>query len=305
MAKTAAPDVLEGIEPLRRSTVRNRLETLRDYSRLHNPTGEQTLAAAARYGVSRSRFYRIHRAWRVNGDGVAIGIADRGRRRGAANKARMPDKETVSGIMRDVILSMANVSPIAEVTKEVRVRCAAAGVRPPSQATVHSDIMLARSELAVPIAEPAHIAFARCWLRLPVRDGGDVALPEVLIAMMLPQRRILSIAVSFDGAPRVDDLSGMDKAGLEGGRRVSVNDYDAAAVDNLLGGKTEHIGVSPQTMLSRAVGIAIGGVEILYRQGTRSPTQKMRSPHEAALNPEEALEAISKAVRTHNARAAA
>lgn len=300
------PD-FSGIDPLRLPEARRRVALIEEYMALPSKTTADAVAFGARIGLSRFQFARLVRAWREHRQPRLLVVG----RRGPATRDYGIDPRAAE-IARGALEESGPDAELATVAPVVEARCAEAGVTPPSRPTLWTWLRKARAAGATPAGGPPRIVVGRLWFHLPVIDAAPGDMPTALVAMLLPERRIVAHLASADEArpPAVADLVDLLVAGAAPGAParpllIEADDRrmaDSALARSGLGGVRPHAR-SVQREIGRAVGGRLGTLAALHRRGSARPeTRRVVQRQDERIAPAAALAAIDAAVAAHNVR---
>lgn len=301
------PD-FSGIDPLRVPEARRRVQALDKYLALPSPTTDDAIRLSGTIGLSRWQFQRLARVWREHRDPGLLVVG----RRGASTRNYGMDPRAVQ-IAREEIDRAATDAGLSTVAPLVEARCRELGVTPPSRPTMWNYIRAAKSKETMPSEGPPRIIIGRMWFHLPVTlpDGSKGAdMPTLLVAVALPERVIVSHAVSVDdeAPPFVADLVADLLAHRSPGAQsrpllLEADDRRAAAralaAEGLTGLRSHDRSV--QRELSRAFGGRLGPLPAVYRRAAARPrTKRIVQRQDERLAPTAAIAAIAQAVADSN-----
>lgn len=298
------PD-FSGIDPLRVPEARRRVAVLDEYLALAPASEEDVRRLAASIGISRSSFFRLAQVWRLHRQPSLLVIG----KRGASSRDYGIHPKAVE-IMNDVIAEAAPDAKLAATTAEIRRRCAAEGVRPPSKQTIYNHARKARAA-APSVDGPPRIAVGRMWFHLPVKGKPATAMPMLLVALALPERVIVAHRISTDPdmppsvSDLIDEVAALRTPGAEPRQILLAPDdrrVGAAALDRAGLNLTRSHGGSVQRELSRALNGQLGPLAAIYQRGMARPTTKsVLSRQDEPLPAAEIAGIIESAVDVHNA----
>ena len=296
---------LTGVDPARWPEIRRRVTILNDYVALRRPPQAVRRRFARRIGLSESQLMHLARVWRLGRDAARIPGAHS---RTSVRKPRRIPARSVE-IMRETIGELGSLARRKDVLAEVTRRCAAEDVAVPSDSTISNMLAEARSEIEHPNDLEPEILIDECSVTLPVATGGASAMPRLLIAITLPQRRIVATEISFDPlrAPAILNLM----------RSIAgVTDHSRAPVRL----RAPHLSVEERMAigaigieegrglptLSRVMGGRLGGLRVIYQVSkARAGETLTAARHASTLNRHDATIAIGDAVASHNVKMAA
>lgn len=272
---------LSGIDPVRVPEARRRIDAIHTYTALKNPTTADAVRIGKSIGLSRWRFVRLVAAWRLHSDAKLL-VMDRRNDSGPASSIS-PD---AAGIMEAVIREADTGTTLRSIAERIKARCADVGLDAPAQPTVWREMRKMQAVGNLPVSGPPRIVIGRMWFHLPVEGQRPGTMPVALIAVMLPERLIVTRRVSVDpDAPPavealVDDVAGCQEAGGEA-RSLLIGSDDWAAAATTLGA----IGLSDvrpcrrslQIEMSKAFGGKLGQLRVAFRPPACAPTRGQRS----------------------------
>lgn len=291
---------LSGVDPVRVPEIRRRVAILDEYVALHRPSAEVRRTYADRMNLSVSQLYHLARVWRISRRAASIPGA---RARFAEPRPRRLNSRSL-GIARGVIDQLGPTAMRKSILAEVARQSAEAGVRPPSDSTVTNLLAAARTAPEQPLDVAPVILIDEATVKLPVRDGEAVTMPRVLLALRLPQRRIIAaeIACSSDTRPPVSALMrALDEQSDSGGEPLPIRaphlgreDLCAIAAEDV-----SESGAVPQ--LSQVLGSRLGDIGLLYRARRARPGVTLAAArHASPLEEEDARRIIQEAIAAHN-----
>lgn len=113
--------------------VKRRVAILEAYLALTKPTANDRREAMTQLGVRHAMFYRMLRYWKQTRNPAGLPGARRDKCAGRNRKLLPP---TLEQIIAEVLASLGPSARPEAIVAEVRARCSAAGVRPPSRMTI-------------------------------------------------------------------------------------------------------------------------------------------------------------------------
>jgi hypothetical protein len=291
---------LSGVDPVRLPEIRRRIMVLDEYVALHRPDADLRKAYAARIGISVSQLYHLARVWRTSRSAESIPGA---RSRFAVPRPRRVDPGAIR-IAQATIDHLGATTARRSILAEVARRCTEASVDAPSDSTVTNMLSAARSAMARPIGLDPEILVDELTVRLPVLDGRDVIMPRVLVAVVLPQRRIVAtdMACTRTSAPSFMALMrALEAASSTAGVRLPVRaPHVGGESDAVTRGKNvrdrDH-----RPKLSQVMGNRLGQLGILYRPNMARPASELAAArHASPLHEADARRIILEATAEHN-----
>lgn len=113
--------------------VKRRVAILEAYLALPKPTKNDRREAMSQLGVRHAMFYRILRDWKQTRNPAELPGARKDKCAGR-NRKLLPPR--VEQIIAEVLASLGPSARPEAIVAEIRARCSAAGVRPPSRMTI-------------------------------------------------------------------------------------------------------------------------------------------------------------------------
>lgn len=293
------PD-LSGVDPARWPEIRRRIATLDEFIAYKRPAARLRRRYAKRLGLSESQFLHLARVWRMKRDPASIPGA---RSRIAVKRAPRLPAASVE-IARSVIDELGPLARRRDVLAQVAERSREAGVAIPSDTTITN--MLAEARATAPPGDDAapELLVDGCSVKLPVAADGDVVMPRVLLAVALPERRIVGFEISCTSADRLSAtrlMATVRASAPEGAMPINVRAPHASPAE-----RTEIGAVPPEharnrPTLARVLGDRIGDLGIIHQEGkARRATALVGARHASALAPADAVRAIENAIAIHN-----
>lgn len=297
---------LSHVDPRHLAETKRRVALVREYAAIAHPSGQDAKRFATALGLSTSHLSRLVKAWREYGrlpgrdDSERRSNAVRTSGRGIPEASRRTVERTVNALGLD-----ARFTDLALAAREA---CIATGVVAPAPASIWLMIQKLRDERGALVAQSHRgILVARCRLEMKVRFGELIVMPEILIAVALPECRVIdtlmvrptaggsgcrNFAVALaslvgrdvDGRPLLADEISM------GGHRLPTT---------LAGVVTEDTGTTAFDLLMKSVGRKLDTLLIAPIARKNIPARLNRT---AVFDPEQARDTIAHAVDRHNAR---
>jgi hypothetical protein len=166
-------------------------------------------------------------------------------------------------------------------------------------------MMAARAGADTTDVEP-EILIAECVLKIPVQHDGGIAMPRVLLAMLLPERRILAADIAFDpDSPTslTKVLEGVEKAEAPGAPQLPLRAPNRSPLEREIIGAVSATEGTGKPTLARMLGPQLGDIPVSYKAATAlSADRLLAARHSTAIGPEDATRAIMEAVDKHNGR---
>jgi hypothetical protein len=293
---------------LRRDLVRKRVRVIERYLKLKEPSFDETRAHCEELGLSKSQFYRLVKVWRDNRDPSKL--AGAGANVGMPRNRKYAVSPEADRIIQAVIGELGTEAEPIEVQRRVEERCTTEGIRAPGRTTTWSRLQQARTS-APPgraVATPA-LVIGRVWPDLPTR-GTRTAMPEVAIAMLVPERVIIAFDIGIESEPNIAIVIAQALAEPKGTarhRELHLAERDAGQAEALiaaLGEVPPRITVmAVQRVISAQLGATLGGIRI-HNSDARLALGRsaLRSALNTQLERAEAVALISAAIIRHNNR---
>ncbi|MBB3349277.1 hypothetical protein [Sphingomonas sp. BK069] len=296
---------LSGVDPVRVPEARRRIEAIRTYMGIGNPSTADAVRIGESVGLSRWRFVRLVAAWRKHRDAKLL-VMDRRNDSGPAPSI----SPVVAGILREVMREVGTGATTRSIAERLEARCSEIGLDAPARPTIWRELRKMQAGGSSPVSGPPRIVIARMWFQLPAEGQRPGAMPVALIAVMLPERFILARRVSVDpDAPLdvealVEDVAGCQKA--EGEARpllIGSDDWRAAAatLGNLGLPDLRPCRRSLQIQISKAFGGRLGQLKVAFRALTACSDARPKTRQAQPLTISEVIEAIDTAVQANNA----
>lgn len=291
---------LSGVAPMRWHEMRRRVAAVRNYLALERPSKSDHEDAARRIGLSIDQFDRLVRSWRIHSDPARLD--------GAGNLAPTRTRrersdglpEDVRNIIRLAIAEVGHDAAAKTVYDTVKHLCEESGFDVPSNNLVWTRLMETRSVAGAPAASGPEIVVGRIWLQLPVSrsfDGGELRRPELLVAVQLPEKRIVGHSSDFLlGRPPVFEDLAIDPP-PEVPVRVAPRDMGSIDVADRKAVRPDR---RANTRLARILGTSIGGLSIAFRLPRTPATKLLTNKLDSELTMVDAELAIDHAIRRHN-----
>lgn len=295
------PDIdLSGVAPLRRAETRRRIGAIRAYLQIAEPSDADRAAAAASIGLGVQQFMSLVRAWTIHREATAIAKAGanagapRGvRRRGLPAATRAAAEQA----LRDLPASATHREAIAAVQAACRRR----RTRPPSNSMISYLRMGLRRSGGSAKGKPG-LLVGRATAALPIQTDGNLALPEIALAVDQASGAIVAAAiVDCANRPPARFVTAVRKAAAEMTGSMTLGSDDDAIAELL----PTHRTVSRFTagrLLAKTIGRRIGGVRLTFGPlASTDPNRAIRAKADEPLHPEEAAMVLQAGVDAHNA----
>ena len=299
---------LSYVDPRRIAEVRRRIAVVREYASLFRPSGADAKRYAAMLDMGPSNFSRLVKAWRERGR-LPEGASAERRSHAAATSRR-----GLSDASRDAVLAAIDRLGVdARFTDHLnaaRAACAAANVHCPSPGSIWSMIQKRRtSSTPSPVRGPA-ILLVRCSIDLKVEIGDRILVPDVMLAVALPEGNVVSATPLFEHSspgdfgrivPDIVERFGTSVDGrtlLADAVAMGGDDPDGIAARVTIG----HPGDTGLRTLRRTIGPKLDTIALGASSKARVPRRLDRAK---VLTRDQAEDAIAHAVRRHNSRVVA
>lgn len=295
-----------GIDPLRVPEARRRVAALNAFLKLPDPSAADVRRFASSIGLSRNPFLRLARVWREHRDARLLVVG----KRGASTRKYNVDPRA-KDIAYEVIAQIGAAATLAGTAPEIERRCAAEKLAPPARSTINNYIKDARASTAEPASGPPRIVIGRMWFHLPIKGSRADAMPNLLAAVMLPERIIVAHSISTDplSPPSISDL--IDRLAITSTPGTTPRPLLLDAEDRRVGadalaraglGCTRSHYRSVQRELSKAFAGRLGPLSAIYqRRMARPATKRVITRQDEPLDQYEVVKIIDNAVRSHNA----
>lgn len=300
------PD-LSGIDPLRRAEAQRRIGILDHYLAIRSPTVADTDAHATNLGVSVAQFYKLVRAWRIHRNPNLIGVGRRMGPRSRSDGIAVEVKQIVTDVLDEIGADAAHEG----IFQMVDQRCKDAGFATPSHGALWTYAMDNRATQPTRMNEAKRVLVARFWAKLPTIHVGELIFPEVVVALLLPERFILGSDVSCDPGRKARASYALARAFARLPAEASNPEVlvDAGDIDDVAAVHLARFGYEPapsptsiSRMLSASLGRVFGGLCILQQIQRAKVESCLRARSSSALDEHSATQEIERAVAAHNAR---
>lgn len=294
---------LSGVDPTRWPEIRRRVAILDEYCAIPERTQRSRRAFARRLGIGEAHFSSLAQIWRERRNPADLPGARAHHPPKPAN--RLPAAST--DVARAVIADLGAMARRRDVLAEVLRRCEMVKVAAPSQATITNMLAAARASLDESTTFEPEILVDRCAAKLPALNGRQVVLPQLLVAVQLPERVIVAYEMSLDPAvpPSVEGLTARLRAAADpAGRPLRIraphlSPSDQVAIDaTVLRGKPTGL-----PTLTQLLAPAIGNIPLVFQiSRAKSADALVRIRNASPLSPRDVEAAIEQAVAAYNAR---
>ena len=298
------PD-FSGVVPTRMAEAQRRIRVIEDYLAIQQPSGDDTVAAARELGISRWTFTRLATSWRNHRDPAMLVRSPTGKARRDYGIDRQAKAIAIKAIQEaGFTAELSTVAPVVER------ECQTAGIKPPSRSTIYNYILAERRAGRLRFDETPCLVIGRMWFHIPLLGGRLNELPCALLAVALPERRVLAHAISADRdrPPRIDglirDLIAKTINGTDP-RKILLDRSDAKTSGGIFaqnGIKAPKAAkLSPQKILARAFGDKIGELDPIYHPtGALTKPKYVMGRHDQPLTAHAAVSVIEAAIAASN-----
>ncbi|NCP23892.1 MAG: hypothetical protein GW854_07070 [Erythrobacter sp.] len=290
---------MRGVAPMRWKEMRKRVATLQRYGALGRPTAKDREDAADELGLSVNQFKRLVRSWRLHKKPALLNGA------GAPEKTRSHRSDGLAQDVLDIIGNAIRLHGPSEVpaviTNTVWTECDRKSLDRPSNSTIWKAVGEARRfQRCVPGADQ-EIIIGRAWADLPIQNGDDTSTmfrPELLIALELPERRIIdwNSDLRLGRPPLLTDLGDL----RPDDRPITITRDDAGDPNK----RTHHddivISDDANARFIRMIGPTIDTIGLTFRMPRIDASRLLTSQLDEPLDKEDAMTAIEYAVTAHN-----
>ena len=292
---------MSGVDPARRPEIRRRVAIVREFAALRRPPKKVRQTYARRMGLSESQFLHLVQVWRISREAVCMPGA---RSRLATKRSRRIPAASLD-VARAAIQELGPLARRKDVLEKVALLSRELDLVKPSDSTVSNMLAEARAAAGGAADMDPELLIDECTIKLPVQSNKDVVMPRVLIAVVLPERRIVAFEVSFDPeqAPALDRLMRKVEAAVSVSgvplrvRAPHCNRTERAMIGAIPRGKGHNL-----PSLGRVMGSSIGDLSVVYQVSKARPSHTLiAARHATALEPDEAARIIAEAVTAHNA----
>lgn len=291
---------LSGVEPARREEVMRRARILDEYIAIWRPSAAIRTNFADRLDISPSHLVVLASIWRNTRNPAAIPGAHSKSQRSPIHRI---DSQAVN-IMNETIAKLGPLARRKDVVKKVTEQCDAAGVATPSASTITNALALAKTTHTAPLKLDPEILIGDCLVRLPVANAQMLTMPQMMVALILPQRHIFAIDVSFDPSrpPSLSKLmEALDNVTMASGEKLKLRAPHASPIERARIGAMSRNESTGRPAFSRIMGNSFGGVGIVHHIAkAKSPDALLRGRHAKPINVEQARQIISDAIEDHN-----
>lgn len=181
------------------STARKIIAAIDSYDALGHRSNDDVARIASSIGLSIWQFRRLVRVWHAYKD-LRLLVLNDGKKKGG----RRLSPQTLL-IIDDEIRNPDNRQETKNIVSRVQARCRENGLSVPVEPTILRRIRAHRASIPEAFNPTPRISVGRLWIRLTTQcdvDGTITTNPCLLVAVALPEARILAYQVSFDnGAP--------------------------------------------------------------------------------------------------------
>lgn len=287
---------LTGVDPVRWTEIRARVEVIERFLAIGAPTERDRLTHAAELGLHRTQFMKLVRAWKAHGSAAGIAGAKPLRQKVRIGWRALP--EASERLMRETLEAFGpDVKPVtaaAAVTKALAEK----GLPLPDRSTVWRRLMTIRQARGS-VAGAGDVVVAECRVRLPMLSDRGIVMPSLLMAACTCDGRILTAIMLQEEMADAERLGHMVRNLTSG--PVTVDKTYA----NGVGGPPEARAlVSPgvaRSTLARVIGRRIGKLELQFNRTTFTADRLLKTKEDRPLEPDDARKVVEDAIGNHNA----
>lgn len=295
-----------GVDPMRLSEAKRRVEILEEYTQLLDATRADTEKFAKILNLSTIQFSRLVRTWRDHRNPSLLVISKRGtstRNYGIADRAIEIAYHCIAAADADVTVD--------QISAEIARQCEDENLRAPSRATIWNYLRKARATKGASAdMGPPRIAIERIWVRIPVIDMPTTYMPTILVAVLLPERLIVAHDLSIDREtpPSVSKvITALARARSKGSeqrplllsaddRRVASQALEKAGLSKI---RTHDRSILRE--MSNAFAGQLGPLELIHRRGMAKSAKRLGiTRQESPFARQAAIDLINTAIETHN-----
>lgn len=293
---------LSGVDPARWPEIRRRVAILDEYVAIWRPNKILRGEFAQRLGVAESHFMHLASVWRHNRSAAAIPGA---RSRNVDKVVRRVSPRALQ-LARDAISALGPMARRKDVITEVNRLCAFEGVATPSNSTITNLLTEARAASNASMGLEPEILIDECLFKIPVLDGDRLTMPRALLAIALPERRIVAFDATFetDQLPSLATLMERLEADASSkGVSLPLRAPHRSPMERIaIGAASRDMAVGKPT-INRILGLRIGDLDVVYQAGRASkPAKMLRGRLATPVNAADAALAVDGAIAVHNAR---
>lgn len=290
---------MKGVAPTRWNEIRKRVGVLQRFSKIEKPSATHLQEAADELGLSANQFKRLMRSWRIHRDPTMLNGA------GAPESKRAHRKDgldkSVLGIIKAAISLHGAHEPLTVIAATVRAECERRMLKLPSNGAVWKAVQAARRTAGPVMGGDQEILIGRVWADLPVavgRDDESLQRPELLMALQLPERRIIGWACDLrtKSPPLLSDIPDL----ATNGDPLTVTRLDIGFPEHFEMAMDVNISDDANARFARMIGPSVGNIALGFRLPRTNAARLLTNTLDAPLTPEDALLAIEYAVEAHN-----
>ncbi len=248
--------------------------------------------------LSVNQFLALVRAWSQHEKASALSGA------GAAKGSPRPKGRcSLPAASRDAAKEVVNAADadtsLVEIVRQVSERCGRLGVATPSRSTIWN--MLMESRRASLGTDNDATVISRCHVRLPVRSGGRLEFPRLVLAVDEASGAIIFAAIEGGTQWMEAMVEAIRDETLTGALKVDEEIVDVLHAPE--GTELQAIkATAARTATARILGRGFGSLDLIYqRTRSRQPKDMLQSRKDAPLSSEDALRIIVEQLDAHNA----
>lgn len=289
---------MAGVDPLRLRETRRRIAVVKSYIILEAPTDNDRTRHAAELRLSVNQFLALVRLWREYGRASAISCAGAAKGTPRPNGPRNLPAQSKE-IAAQILATLKPATSLVDAVRVITEQCAERAVRAPSRNTVWNMMMEQRRTSGHPGREG--LVVSRCHVKLPVEINGQLAFPELTLALDTLTGAVLVAAMEHDNetAPAIAAAIRRMRPDI-----VPIIDADVApAIEAHTNSRLLRVKPSSaRTETAKVLGRGFGTLNLLYQRGRSvKPADMLRSRKDAALTMDEARRIVAEQLTAHNA----
>lgn len=289
---------LSEIDPLKWAEVRRRVDVVTGYLNLAKPKAVDRQRSAAKLDLGIQRFGDLVRAWQDQQTAKSM-LPGRDIVRPSKSKAGGIHPEARE-IARNVIGQARAGTSLPVLVSVIDKRCSVAGISPPSKSAVWL-LTKERFKKQIQVGNQS-IIIGRAFLRLPMKEGDGVGMPEAVVVVESPSGRVIDV---FINPTDLKDRRRRLAAAIEkvpAGTMVIASTAETDLISGIIPSE-ERQEVTPfqaKRLLSDALGKRIGRIKLNYQSMVLAPTQLMVSELDRPLSRQDTELAVEFAKQQHN-----
>lgn len=292
---------LTEVDPARWPEIRRRVAILDQYVRMRRPDAVIRKQYADMLDISPPHLLLLARIWRKERSAAALPGAKAKVR--VAKPRRLPARAIE--LTREVISDFGPLSRLKDVAAEAGRRCAVEGHTPPSKSSISNMIIEARTSNAATDLEP-EILIDECVLKIPVVSGDTLAMPRALLAVALPQRRIVGVDIAFDPAASTSlakVMADIESASKRWALSLPLRAPHRTRLECEIIGAARGTQGTGKPTLAKVLGSRLGDIRIAHKFRNGPKIERLLGTRlDAAIGTADAKRAIMAAIARHNDR---